>query len=81
MRRRCIWLDVSGMLSTWVRPSLSHTLAALGVTAKLVGPLGVVLKVGYDYAPLLQNKLDQSHDDGGLSVGLALRLRGLRGAI
>jgi Caspase domain len=56
-------------------------LTALGVTAKLVGPLGVVLKVGYDYAPVLQNEFDQRHDDGGLSVGLALRLRGLRGEI
>jgi hypothetical protein len=55
-------------------------LAALGITAHLWWRIGLVLKVGYDYAPILSNKMNQNHDDGGLSLGLGLRLRGLRGA-
>ncbi|HEX6242867.1 MAG TPA: caspase family protein [Polyangiales bacterium] len=55
-------------------------LAAVGTSVHLFWRFGLVLKVAYDYAPILRNELGQRHDDGGLNIGLALRLRGLRGA-
>jgi len=55
-------------------------LAAIGTSVNLFWRIGLVAKVGYQYAPVLENLLDQGHDDGGLSFSLALRLRGLKGA-
>jgi hypothetical protein len=37
--------------------------------------VGAVLSVGYSYAPLLRNELDESRNSGGLQLGLGLRLR------
>jgi hypothetical protein len=54
-------------------------LAAIGTSVHLFWRIGLVAKVGYAYAPVLENLLKQSHDDGGVSFSLALRLRGLRG--
>jgi hypothetical protein len=56
-------------------------LAAVGATVHLFWRFGLVAKVGYDYAPVLKNELGQRHDDGGLNFSLALRMRGLQGAL
>lgn len=55
-------------------------LAAIGTSVHLFWRIGLVAKVGYQYAPVIRNLLDETHDDGGLSFSLALRLRGLKGA-
>lgn len=51
----------------------------LGVTAHMFWRVGLIVSGGYDYAPVLENLVGDTHDDGGFHVGLGLRLRGLAG--
>jgi len=53
--------------------------AEAGATVQLVGRVGAVLSAGYDYAPVLSNQLDETHNDGGFHFGLGLRVRSLSG--
>jgi hypothetical protein len=53
--------------------------AALGANLDVAWGIGVQLNVGYDYAAPLQNEVGERRNDGGPSVGMALRYRLLKG--
>jgi Caspase domain len=53
--------------------------ASLGATLHMFWRMGLILSAGYDYAPVLENLVGDTHDDGGFQLGLGLRLRGLAG--
>jgi hypothetical protein len=49
--------------------------ATAGLAWMPLGAFGFVLQGTYSYAALLHNELDETHDSGGLTVTLGLRLR------
>ena len=65
---------------TGVPPSGRETYAgyllsgAVGVTARLSRRFSLFLLTGYDHAPAIHNLLGDSHDSGGVSLALGLRL-------
>ena len=48
---------------------------ALGATARLRGPVTFFAQGGFDYAPAITNLIGDTHDSGGFSLELGLRVR------
>lgn len=48
---------------------------ALGATARLRGPVTLFAQGGFDYAPAITNLIGDTHDSGGFSLELGLRIR------
>jgi hypothetical protein len=66
---------------TGVPPSTTQTSAgyllsgAVGLTARLPHLATLFAQGGYDYAPVIRNLIGDTHDGGGFSLVLGVRLR------
>lgn len=50
-----------------------------GLTFGVWKYLGLYLSAGYTYAPVLSNRIGETHDDGGMTLASGIRIRGIKG--